>query len=53
MPTSRDNFDAFCSLLAGFADAAGAYKNVVLDYFREEYLAGRTPNPSVRCNQRM
>ena len=34
-------------------DLAGAYKNVVLDYFREEYLAGRTPNPCVRCNQRM
>ena len=34
-------------------DLAGDYKNVVLDYFREEYLAGRTPNPCVRCNQRM
>lgn len=34
-------------------DLAGEYKQVVLDYFREEYLAGRTPNPCVRCNQRM
>ena len=34
-------------------DLAGDYKKVVLDYFREEYLAGRTPNPCVRCNQRM
>ena len=25
----------------------------MLEYFREEYLAGRTPNPCVRCNQRM
>lgn len=32
---------------------AGEYKKTVLDYFREEYLAGRTPNPCVRCNQRM
>jgi tRNA-uridine 2-sulfurtransferase len=32
---------------------AEQYKTVVLDYFREEYLAGRTPNPCVRCNQRM
>ncbi len=32
---------------------AAEYKRVVLDYFREEYLAGRTPNPCVRCNQRM
>ena len=30
MPTSRDNFDAFCSLLAGFADAAGAFGGVML-----------------------
>lgn len=32
---------------------AEEYKRSVLDYFREEYLAGRTPNPCVRCNQRM
>ncbi len=32
---------------------AEEYKRTVLDYFREEYLAGRTPNPCVRCNQRM
>ena len=34
-------------------DLAESYKKVVLDYFREEYVAGRTPNPCVRCNQRM
>ena len=27
------------------------YKRQVLDYFRSEYRAGRTPNPCVRCNQ--
>lgn len=27
------------------------YKRNVLDYFRAEYRAGRTPNPCVRCNQ--
>lgn len=27
------------------------YKRHVLDYFRKEYLSGRTPNPCVRCNQ--
>lgn len=32
---------------------AEEYKKNVLSYFREEYLAGRTPNPCVRCNQRM
>jgi tRNA-specific 2-thiouridylase len=32
---------------------AGEYNRCVLDYFREEYRAGRTPNPCVVCNQRM
>jgi tRNA-specific 2-thiouridylase len=31
-------------------DLRAEYKARVLDYFREEYLAGRTPNPCVRCN---
>ncbi|MDD4870437.1 MAG: tRNA 2-thiouridine(34) synthase MnmA [Kiritimatiellae bacterium] len=26
------------------------FKKEILDYFRQEYLAGRTPNPCVRCN---
>ena len=32
---------------------AEEYKKTVLAYFRKEYLDGRTPNPCVRCNQRM
>lgn len=31
-------------------DCADEYEKVVLDHFRSEYLAGRTPNPCVRCN---
>lgn len=31
-------------------DLTGDYKHEVLDYFCDEYLAGRTPNPCVRCN---
>lgn len=31
-------------------DCAEAYEKIVLDDFRHEYLAGRTPNPCVRCN---
>lgn len=27
------------------------YRREVLDYFKSEYLKGRTPNPCVRCNQ--
>lgn len=34
-------------------DCAEAYEKAVLDYFRAEYLAGRTPNPCVRCNSLM
>jgi tRNA-uridine 2-sulfurtransferase len=34
-------------------DLTREYKNEVLDYFCREYLNGRTPNPCVRCNQRI
>ncbi len=29
------------------------YRQTVLEYFRREYVAGRTPNPCVRCNREM
>ena len=32
---------------------ADQYKHYVLDYFRAEYRAGRTPNPCMICNQRL
>lgn len=32
-------------------DAAAEFKEAVVDYFIEEYSAGRTPNPCVRCNR--
>lgn len=32
---------------------AREYRETVLEYFRREYLAGRTPNPCVRCNRAM
>jgi tRNA-uridine 2-sulfurtransferase len=32
-------------------DLRAEYRRHVLDYFRGEYLSGRTPNPCVRCNQ--
>jgi len=32
-------------------DLAAEYEERVVGYFRSEYLAGRTPNPCVRCNQ--
>lgn len=32
-------------------DLAHEYRVQVLDYVRQEYLRGRTPNPCVRCNR--
>ncbi len=32
-------------------DLRAEFKQFVLDYFRREYLAGRTPNPCIVCNQ--
>ena len=32
---------------------ATEYHQEVLDYFRQEYLAGHTPNPCVMCNRKM
>ncbi len=34
-------------------DLKKEFRNHVIDYFREEYLGGRTPNPCVVCNQRL
>ena len=34
-------------------DLKEEYKAEVLDYFCQEYLLGRTPNPCVRCNRRV
>lgn len=32
-------------------DLAEEYRKEVLEYFRNEYLQGRTPNPCTRCNR--
>lgn len=32
-------------------DCADMYRQKVLDYFKSEYLNGRTPNPCVLCNE--
>jgi tRNA-specific 2-thiouridylase len=31
-------------------DCTKQYQKLVLDNFKQEYLAGRTPNPCVMCN---
>ncbi len=32
-------------------DVREAYRREVLQYFKDEYRAGRTPNPCIRCNR--
>jgi tRNA-specific 2-thiouridylase len=34
-------------------DLTKEYKSTILDYFKKEYIAGRTPNPCIRCNQKI
>ncbi|MEI6388643.1 MAG: tRNA 2-thiouridine(34) synthase MnmA [Spirochaetota bacterium] len=34
-------------------DLADEYETLVLDYFRREYRAGRTPNPCIVCNREL
>lgn len=34
-------------------DLRAEYRRYVLEYFRETYLSGRTPNPCIVCNQRI
>ena len=34
-------------------DLTKEYQEIVISYFRSEYLAGRTPNPCIRCNQKI
>jgi len=32
-------------------NCSSEYRESVIDYFKSEYLAGRTPNPCIKCNQ--
>lgn len=32
-------------------DMRAEFKTLVIDYFKSEYRAGRTPNPCIRCNE--
>ncbi len=34
-------------------DLKQEYRSIVLEYFRHEYLGGRTPNPCIVCNRRI
>lgn len=44
---------AFLAIPFHLVDLVQEYKTTILDYFKQEYLAGRTPNPCIRCNQKI
>jgi tRNA-specific 2-thiouridylase len=51
-----ENAAAVCEILEipfHVIDLRAEYRSHVLEYFRSEYLCGRTPNPCVVCNQRL
>lgn len=35
------------------ADFSGVFRENVIDYFIDDYMAGNTPNPCVRCNRQI
>lgn len=48
--------ERFCASLGlpyHVIDLSDDYERLVLDYFRREYRAGRTPNPCIVCNREM
>lgn len=50
---NEENCRKLCKELGGdyhLVDLSVPYKIAVMDYFRAEYLAGRTPNPCLQCN---
>jgi tRNA-specific 2-thiouridylase len=50
---NEENCRRLCKELGGdyhLIDLALPYKREVMDYFRNEYLTGRTPNPCLQCN---
>ncbi|PKL19279.1 MAG: tRNA 2-thiouridine(34) synthase MnmA [Spirochaetae bacterium HGW-Spirochaetae-5] len=58
-PDEKDDIEAarqICSQLDipfYVIDCSGEYKNTVIEYFRNEYLNARTPNPCIVCNQKI
>ena len=52
--TDINDCKEFCALYGipyHVIDVRDAYQEQVLDYFKAEYRAGRTPNPCIRCNR--
>jgi len=67
MPEEREKIEGGCCSLSAVDDARRVsqklgipyyvlnfkdiFKESVIDYFKREYLAGRTPNPCIACNR--
>ncbi len=55
-PDEKDDIETAAELCRNLGipyhvfDCADEYEEAVLNYFKKEYLNGRTPNPCVRCN---
>ena len=47
---SAENIAKFLNIPYYVIDCSKEYDEIVLKYFKEEYLSGRTPNPCIRCN---
>lgn len=50
---AAEAFAAKLGIAFSVFDCSEEYERSVLDYFREERTAGRTPNPCVVCNRRL
>lgn len=48
---SAENLAAQLGIPLAVIDCSQEWRERVLEYFRSEYQAGRTPNPCIRCNQ--
>jgi len=47
---SAQKISKFLKIPYHVIDCSKEYESIVLRYFKEEYLSGRTPNPCIRCN---
>lgn len=58
-PGEREDFEKAASVCKKLdipfhvIDLRKEYRDHVIDYFRSEYLAGKTPNPCIVCNRRL
>jgi len=58
-PGEHEDIETAASICSGLdipfhvIDLKREYRHHVIDYFKQEYLSGRTPNPCVVCNEKL